>query len=148
MAQFVSAGQRKRKLIVTAIVSALVALLVGLFAGRASVPTVSERAAEVARKGNDLATRISALTIEYEQAVDGKGTDTLAKGVSEPLATIMEETNTLLNGAPWIAPTQAKSLKSSLDSVTTAVSSRVSTEQFAVVTDAAAQQLRDRFGVR
>ena len=147
MAVFISAGERRRRFVVGCVLSALVALVVGLFAGRASVPTVRERAASVAMAGSNLATRVDALTIEYEQAISGGG-DTVTKGVDEPLTGIETELTRALKSAPWITSTRVAELRAATAKVRAAATAKVSAEEFASATSAASTLIRSSLGVR
>ena len=73
----------------------------GLLIGRATVTTTAERIDHVRAAGEDLATRVEALTIEYEQAVAGQG-DTITGGVLDALAGIRHDTTAVADDAPWL----------------------------------------------
>ena len=147
MAVFISAGERRRRFVLGCLASAVVALVVGLFAGRASVPTVRERAASVALTGSNLATRVDALTIEYEQVISGGG-DTVSKGVDEPLTGIETELAGALRSAPWITASGAAEVRAATAKVRSAAAAKVSAEEFAAATSAASTLIRSRLGVR
>jgi hydrogenase/urease accessory protein HupE len=101
MALYISAARRRRRIVVTAALTLVLGLVAGVVFGRQMVESPAERARAVAAAGRDLATRVDALTIEYEQAVGGGG-DSVAKGVSEPLAGIDHDLRSVLSSAPWI----------------------------------------------
>ena len=147
MAHFVSAGERRRKLVLSCIVCAMAALVVGVVAGRASVPTLAQRATSVSAAGSELATRVSALTIEYEQALSG-GEDTVAKGVDEPLTGIETELSAAMKSAPWISSARAKEVLAATATVRSAAAAKVSAPEFATATSSTAKLIREVLGVR
>ena len=147
MAHFVSAGERRRKLVLSCIVCAMAALVVGVVAGRASVPTVAQRATSVSAAGSELATRMNALTIEYEQALSG-GNDTVAKGVDEPLTGIETELSAAMKSAPWISSARAKEVLAATATVRSAAAAKVSAPEFATATSSTAKLIREVLGVR
>lgn len=145
MAQFVSAGERRRTLIVSCIVSAVAALVAGMLIGRASVPTVAERAAAVRVQGNNLATRLSALTIEYEQALTGSG-DTVAKGVDEPLTGIETELKAAVDDAPWVTPGRRAEVLAATKNVRAVAAAEAPAATFETAVGEAATLVREVLG--
>jgi len=147
MAHFVSAGERRRKLVLSCVVCAVAALVIGVIAGRASVPTLQERATSVSVAGTELATRVNALTIEYEQALSG-GNDTVAKGVDEPLTGIETELSAAMKSAPWITAAKTKEVLTATAKVRAAAASKMSAAAFAAVTASTAKVIREVLGSR
>ena len=147
MAHFVSAGERRRKLVLSCIVCAAAALVIGVVAGRASVPTLAQRATSVSAAGSELATRVNALTIEYEQTLSG-GNEPVAKSVDEPLTVIETELSAAMKGAPWITPVRAKQVLAATATVRSAAAAKVSAPQFATATSSTAKLIREVLGVR
>ncbi len=147
MAHFVSAGDRRRKLVLSCLVCTLAALVIGVIVGRASVPTLAQRATSVSVAGSALATRVNALTIEYEQALSG-GNDTVAKGVDEPLTGIETELSAAMKGAPWITAARAKEVLDATANVRSAAAAKVSAPAFATVTSSTAKLIREVLGAR
>lgn len=145
MALYVSAGTRRRRLILTAVATAIVGLVAGLVVGRASVTTPAERARSVKASAGDLATRIDALSIEYEQALTGSE-DSVAKGVAEPMREIRAEVVRALNGAPWVGPPRRAALLRAIDGVTTAAQAKVPLAVFEQVSSAASSSIRTTLG--
>ena len=153
MAQFVSAGTRRRRLVLSCVATGVAALIVGALVGRASVATVGERARSIATTGGDLATRLDALTIEYEQAVaDGSGSgspgESVAKGVVEPLREIDAELRSSIAAAPWVTPRRRTRVLRAVTAVRRAATSAVTPTAFAATTSAASAAVRDTLGVR
>ena len=146
MALFVSAAERRRRLVLSCIASAVVALIVGVMLGRAGVPTLQDRARSLAASGALLATRVDALTIEYEQAVSGGG-DSVAMGVDEPLAGIETELTLRMRRAPWITSSVAEEVLTATGAVRAAADKRVSPTEFAALTSTASELIRRALGV-
>ena len=145
MATYVSRRKRQQRMIATVAVGAILAASVGWIAGRSSVPTVAEQVAQARASGEELATRISALTIEYEQAIAGKG-DSIAAGVTQPLVGITSDLDTLLRRAIWVGPADAAKARRLVKAVATAADSKVDMTTFEQLTASAADTLRGLTG--
>ena len=147
MALYISAGRRRRRVIVAAALALVVGMAAGLLIGRLSVTTPSEQARAVADRGRDLATRIDALTIEFEQAVNGTG-DSVAKGVTEPLIGIERDLRSTLAKAPWLVPATKSDLIAMVAELRTEDTSGMSPVGFESATAAVSKALRSALGVR
>lgn len=147
MALYISAGRRRRRVIVAAALALVVGMAAGLLIGRLSVTTPSEQARAVADRGRDLATRIDALTIEFEQAVNGTG-DSVAKGVTEPLIGIDRDLRSTLAKAPWLVPATKSDLIAMVAELRTEDTSGMSPVGFESATGAVSKALRSALGVR
>ena len=145
MALYISAGRRRRRALATAAAALVLGLLVGLFVGRAMVTTPAEQARAVAANARDLATRVDALTIEYEQAVGGTG-DSVAKGVVEPLAGIEKDLRAALARAPWIGARARTALLGAIDGLRRDATSGMSPTSFDAATATVSATLRTTLG--
>src|SRR5215211_5563939 len=101
MALYVPPSRRRRRLVLTSVACLAVGIVAGLLIGRATVTTTGERIAEVRTEADDLATRVQALTIEYDQAVTGQG-DTVEAGVIDALDAIDRDASRALARAAWL----------------------------------------------
>ena len=147
MALYISAGRRRRRVIVAAALTLVAGLAVGLLIGRMSVTTPSEQARAVADSGRDLATRLDALTIEFEQAVDGTG-DSVAKGVTEPLIGIERDLRSTLAKAPWLVVATKHDLIAMVAGLRAEATSGMSPVGFESATATVSAALRTALGVR
>ena len=147
MALYISVGRRRRRVIVAAALALVVGLSVGLLVGRRSVTTPSEQSRAVAVRGRDLATRIDALTIEFEQAVNGTG-DSVAKGVIEPLVGIDRDLRSTLASAPWLVPATTRDLRAMIAELRTDATSGMAPAEFESATAAVSKAVRRALGVR
>ena len=102
-------------------------------------------------RGDELATHVSALTIEYDQAIGADqtagGTDTIKGGVLDALDLIDADLDALIVDAPWIGAAQSAALHAATKAVRTAAENKVGTDQFAEVASATANTIREGFGV-
>jgi hypothetical protein len=105
------------------------------------VPSVNERVTQAHATSDQLATRVSALTIEYEQVVQGKG-DSVEGGVLRPLRDIQTELRDLLAKSPWVTAAQKLRIQRLVGGVATAAQDGVAVTTFEQVTASASEALR------
>jgi len=151
MALYIPLSRRRRNAVLVAIAAVIAGLVVGFIVGRSSATTASEAAHEVRVRGDELASHVAALTIEYEQAIGADqtagGTDTIQGGVLDALDLIDSDLDALTRDAPWIGKSVADGLRAATASVRAAATSKVSSADFQAVVDRAAHTIRDTFGV-
>lgn len=147
MALYISAGRRRRRVIITAALALVLGLAVGLLLGRAMVTSPREQADSVAATGRDLATRVDALTIEYEQVIAGRG-DSVAKGVTEPLVGIERDLRAVLAKAPWLGAEARTVLLAKLGELRAEAASGMSAARFASSTADVSNLIRSTLGRR
>jgi hypothetical protein len=146
MALYVSAGTRRRRAVVTAVVTGVVALALGWLVGRQQVPSIDERVASVHADANDVATGIERLDIEYEQVLTGAG-DTVEAGVVAPLAGLREALIDAMDRAPWLAPSQRGALLDQLAEIESAAKRSVPLADLQALLVDAGAAVRSTFGV-
>jgi hypothetical protein len=146
MALYVPPARRRRRLVLVASACLLVGIGGGYLVGQASVTTTSEQVARVQADGDQIATRIEALTIEYEQAVNGTG-DTIQGGVLQPLQGIEREVQRVLAAAIWLGPTARDTVNRAIGDVRAAAGQKALPDDFADRTAAAAAAIRTTLGV-
>jgi hypothetical protein len=146
MAMYIPLSRRRRNAALVAIATLLAGLIVGFIVGRSSATTAPEAAADARARGDELATHVAALTIEYDQAVSG-GEDTIQGGVLDALDLVDSDLDRLIADAPWISKAQADSLHVATTAVRTAAQKAVPADEFANITAATAATIRASFGV-
>ena len=144
MALYVSTRTRRRRLVVIAALVGVVGLLLGFAAGRVSKPDIAARVRDVRIEGGDLATKVSALGIEYEKAASTG--DSVQNSVLAPLLSIRAELTALERRAPWLRPDDVKRLTRALDSVRDGASQQLPATAFEAISVAAGQTIRDTVG--
>jgi len=147
MALYVPQSRRRRNAALVAVATLLAGLVVGFLVGRSSAVTASEAAAQVKSQADTLATRVEALTIEYDQAVSGAG-DTIQAGVIDALDGIDRDLEALTRDAPWLGAAQIAALHAATAAVRSAANDTVSTDAFGSVVSDSASTIRATFGVR
>jgi hypothetical protein len=146
VATYTSPARRRARTVAVGVTCVVLGLVGGVLIGRASVTTTAERITQVRTAGDELATRVQALTIEYEQAVAGQG-DTVEGGVLDALDGIRRDAATATAAAPWLSTGERADVDGSLRSVAEAATARVEADAFAARTAAAAAVIRTTFGV-
>jgi hypothetical protein len=145
MALYVPLSRRRRNAALVAIATLIAGLVVGVLVGRSSATTAQEAAREVRAKADTLATRLEALTIEYQQAVSGGG-DTVQGGVLAALDLIEGDLPDLFGDAPWLGAAQRSSVTTAVQAVRDAATQTVSVDSFATTVDTSAKTIRATFG--
>ncbi len=146
MALYVPLSRRRRNAFLVAAATLLLGLIAGFIVGRSTAITAGDSAADARSKGDTIATRIQALTIEYDQAVGG-GDDSIKGGVLDALDLVDSDLSKLIKASPWLGTAQATNLRASVTAVRTAATSKVAADQFAEITKTTAKFIRDTFGV-
>ena len=149
MALYIPLSTRRRNAALVAIATLLTGLIIGFGVGRSSGTTPSEAAADVRNRGDELATHVQALTIEYDQAIGVDrtgGGDTIQGGVIAALDLVDSDLDRLIAAAPWIGTGMAASLHESTIAVRRAATDKVTADQFAQIAATTAAALRTGFG--
>jgi len=146
MALYVSAGARRRRAIIAALVTGLIALALGWVIGRQQVPSIGERVTQVQADANDIATGIERLDIEYEQVLTGTG-DTVDAGVIAPLDGLRDQLIDTMDRAPWLAQAQRSALLDQLAEIEASAKRSVPLADFRTLLIDAGASVRATFGV-
>ena len=146
MALYVSAGARRRRAIIAALVTGLIALALGWVIGRQQVPSIGERVTQVQADANDVATGIERLDIEYEQVLTGTG-DTVDAGVIAPLDGLRDQLIDTMDRAPWLAQAQRSALLDQLAEIEASAKRSVPLADFRTLLTDAGTSVRATFGV-
>ena len=145
MALYVPRRVRRRRLVIGVAAAVVIGLVVGGIVGRTSAPSVADEVLTVRESGSQLAARVGALPIEYEQAVAGTG-DTVQKGVIEALDGIDADAKTIASRALWLTAAQRLEIDAALADVRDAARTAVTPPQFEDTAIAAAKRLRTVLG--
>jgi|SRR5829696_2670985 len=147
MALYVPLSRRRRNAALVATAMLLLGLVVGYLVGGSSAVTAAEAAAQVRSEADTLATRVEALTIEYDQALTGAD-DTIEAGVIDALDGIDHDLDVLIADAPWFGAVHSDDVRAAAAAVRTAAEETVTPEAFANVATASAATIRETFGVQ
>ena len=141
MGLYTSPQTRRRRILVAAALGLLLGGTLGFTLGRMSSTTTAEQLASVRLQGTGAATRIEALTIEYEQAAAASG-ETLQGGVLDPLTSIRRDTLLAVQRALWLKAEDRDALDTALSNVEAAAKAGVTPDEFATVATASAATVR------
>jgi hypothetical protein len=130
MALYIPPARRRRRLVLVSAATLLIGLVVGVLVGRATTTSTAERITEVRTEANDIATRLQALSIEYEQALTGKG-DTVQGGVLAALDGIDRDTARAVNTASWLTAANRTEVENALNQVRASAEAKVDAQSFA-----------------
>jgi len=151
MAMYIPLSRRRRNAALIAVATLVAGLVVGFVVGRSSATTASEAARDVRARGDELASHVAALTIEYDQAIGADqtagGTDTIQGGVLDALDLVDSDLDQLIKDAPWIGSAQSDALHAATAAVRAAATDKVTADEFETVADTTATAIRTTFGV-
>jgi hypothetical protein len=145
MVDYIPLSRRRRNATIVALVTLLLGLVVGVVLGRSTAITASEAAQDVRTKGDTLGTRVEALTIEYDQAIEGTG-DSVEAGVLDALVRIEADVDKLVDESPWLGVGQIQQVHDALAALRTAAEERVDPTDFGDDAATTAALVRDTFG--
>jgi hypothetical protein len=142
MALYVSKARRTRRLAIACVAVAVVAGAIGWAAGRAQSPSVDQRVSDVRADADQIATDITRLDIEYQQALSGRG-DSVDKGVLAPLQDERTALQHAMDRAPWLAGARRAAMLDAVVAAEQAARDRVPLTEFRARLTAAATVIRD-----
>jgi hypothetical protein len=144
MALYISAGKRFRRTLVIAVAAAVVAFAIGWLIGHQQVPSISERVTEVQQDGEQAATGLERLGIEYEQVL--AGTDGVDSSVLQPLDGLRTELQSTMDRAPWLTSDQRAEMLDAVSQVRQNAVDGVPLDSFTSSATAAATLIRQELG--
>ena len=109
-------------------------------------PSVSAQVAAAQADGQELATRLEALPIEYDQALAGTGEDTIQGGTLDALDGIQRDTIRTMDRAPWIQAAERAKVLDAIAATSQAARDRATSPAFLAAVTAAAAEVRTAFG--
>jgi hypothetical protein len=129
MALYVSKARRARRTTIVCVLVAIVAGGLGWAIGHGQVPSVDERVQSVRSDADRIATDISRLDIEYQQALAGQG-DSVTAGVLTPLRDEQTALQHTMDRAPWLAAARRSEMLDSVVAAEQAARDHVTLEEF------------------
>ena len=139
MARYIPIARRRRNAALAAVAALFVGIVLGWLVGKQSAPSVSSAVHDAQQQAADIAVQLQRLPIEYQQAIDGGGEDSIQAGVIAPLTDIQ--------AAPWIAPAARASAQDAIAEVRQAALDKVSADEFQTAVNNAADEIRSAFGL-
>lgn len=146
MALYVSAGTRRRRLIVVGLAGLVLGLVVGVVIGRSLSQGVGARVDSVRSQAASAVSALERLPIEYEQALAGSGGETTAT-ITEAVARARAQLDRAYADAIWLTPDAPRATDAAIDSVADAVARRADLVEFQDAVDAAAAAIGLTFGL-
>lgn len=147
MALYVSVGQRRRRIFVTAGIAALVALIVGVGIGRITAPQPSVEAREAKKIARVVTGQLQALPLHYEQASRGElDRDTFRQSLDAGLERARNDLNAAMNRAAWLDPLVRQALIESVADIQAIAEADGTPEDFAEAVRRATDQIDVAFG--
>ena len=147
MARYIPIARRRRNAALVAVAALFVGIVLGWLVGKQSAPSVSSAVHDAQQSAADIAVQLERLPIEYQQAIDGGGEDSIQAGVIAPLDDIQASATNAFDDAPWISPSVRASVQDAIAEVRQAALGKVSTDEFETTVNDAADAIRSAFGL-
>ena len=147
MARYIPISRRRRHAALVAGAALLVGIVLGWLVGKQSAPSVSSAVHDAQQQAADLAVQLQRLPIEYQQAIDGGGEDSIQAGVVAPLDDIQASATNAFDDAPWVAPSTRANAQDAIAQVRQDALDKVSADEFETAVNDAANAIRSAFGL-
>jgi hypothetical protein len=147
VARYIPVSRRRRNAALVAGAALLVGIVLGWLVGKQSAPSVSSAVHDAQQQAADIAVQLQRLPIEYQQAIDGGGEDSIQAGVIAPLDDIQASATNAFDDAPWIAPTARANTQDAIAQVRQDALDKVSADEFETAVNDAADAIRSAFGL-
>jgi hypothetical protein len=147
MALYVSAGTRRRRLLVAAAGALVVGVLLGAVAGRALAPTPADNAGEAKRAVAQASGLLDAVPFHYGKMMEGSETSSYAASLDDGLRRAGEQLEVALAAAPWLDPAVAADLREELVALRAVADRRAPPEELRTAVQRTVADLRLRFGL-
>lgn len=147
MARYIPISRRRRNAALVAGAALLVGIVLGWLVGKQSAPSVSSAVHDAQQQAADIAVQLQRLPIEYQQAIDGGGEDSIQAGVVAPLDDIQASATNAFDDAPWIASATRANAQDAIAQVRQDALDKVSADEFETAVNDAADAIRSAFGL-
>ena len=147
MARYIPISRRRRNAALVAGAALLVGIVLGWLVGKQSAPSISSAVHDAQQQAADIAVQLQRLPIEYQQAIDGGGEDSIQAGVVAPLDDIQASATNAFDDAPWIASATRANAQDAIAQVRQDALDKVSADEFETAVNDAADAIRSAFGL-
>jgi len=147
VARYIPISRRRRNAALVAGAALLVGIVLGWLVGKQSAPSVSSAVHDAQQQAADIAVQLQRLPIEYQQAIDGGGADSIQAGVVAPLDDIQASATNAFDDAPWIASATRANAQDAIAQVRQDALDKVSADEFETAVNDAADAIRSAFGL-
>jgi len=147
VARYIPVSRRRRNAALVAGAALLVGIVLGWLVGKQSAPSVSSAVHHAQQQAADIAVQLQRLPIEYQQAIDGGGEDSIQAGVVAPLDDIQASATNAFDDAPWIASVTRANAQDAIAQVRQDALDKVSADEFETAVNDAADAIRSAFGL-
>jgi hypothetical protein len=144
LAVYMSAGRQRRRTIGVAIAALLIGALAGVVIGRSTASTVDDAVSSSRARGRSIASALSTLPFEYEQARAGTAGEDQER-IESAVQIVLDMVPPALDKAPWLGPGAHQQVTDAVDAVKQAVQDQTSVGTMTSVVDKAVATVRDVF---
>jgi hypothetical protein len=147
MALYVSAGRRRRRLVLAAAGALVLGLALGGTIGRVTAPTPVDGAAEAKRAAAQATGLLEAVPDHYEQMVEGRlDPSSFEASLDDGLARASTQLDMALVNAPWLDAPVADGLRAQVARVRADAERRAPPADLRADVEAAVEDISRRFG--
>jgi hypothetical protein len=146
VALYVSAGRRRRNIILGLVGALIVGLVLGGVVGRITAPTVSDRVASVRDSAREVTARLRATPIEYRKQLSGSNEFREGGTVVQSLTDAQDSLHSVLDDAVWLTPAQRTEIEKPLDALVRAARAKVTAKVYSAMVDEVATKIDAELG--
>jgi hypothetical protein len=146
VALYVSAGRRRRNVILGLVGSLAVGLLIGGAVGRVTAPTVSDRVASVRDAAREVTARLRATPLEYRKQLRGAPEFRAGGTVVQSLTDAQVSLRSAIADAVWLSATQRREIEHRFDELVTAARAKVTAKAYTAMVQEVATKIDAALG--
>jgi hypothetical protein len=139
-----SAGRQRRRIIGVAIAALVVGAILGVVIGRATASGADDALSSSRARGRSIASALSTLPFEYEQARSGAAGEDPAR-IESAVQIVVDMVPPALDKAPWLGPGARQQVTDSVNAVTQAVHAKATVAAMSSAVDTAVATVTDVF---
>jgi hypothetical protein len=127
-----------------AIAALLVGVLLGIVLGRTTAPGVDDAVGSSKSRGSSIASALSTLPLEYEQARAGAGGEDQAR-IESAVQIVVDMVPPALDKAPWLGPSARRQVTDAVGAVMHAVRDKATVAEMTGAVETAVATVQDVF---
>ena len=145
MALYVSAGQRRRVVVVVGVAALILGVVAGFAIGRGTATSIDDSVESARRAGRTFASSLRVLPLEYEQV--SAGNEGRTSSAEDIVSRVLDREEQAIAAAPWLNKAATAQLDGYLKVLTDAPANDLPPAEFEAAVDKAAAEVERLFGI-